>query len=135
MGSRTVLVTGATGFIGGAAVARLLVEHPSCRVLLLVRAASEDAAAARLKRSLARFVDLAVLERRLRPCEIIRGDLTDIDSMADSRFDGVTHVLHLAAHTSFRSVLTVRRTNTDGTLLLAQRMRRAAQETYHQDPE
>jgi len=44
MSSQTVLVTGATGFIGGAAMVRLLLEHPSCRVLALVRAASEDAA-------------------------------------------------------------------------------------------
>jgi nucleoside-diphosphate-sugar epimerase len=121
----TVLITGATGFIGGAATASLLLDHPPCRVLLLVRADTPDAAAARIRTSLARYADLSSLEAGLGRCEIIRGDLADPAALADPRLDAATHVLHLAANTSFISVRGVRRTNIDGTLALARRIRRA----------
>jgi nucleoside-diphosphate-sugar epimerase len=120
----TILVTGATGFIGGATAARLLLEHPDCHVLLLVRSDTPDQAAARLRKSLARFPDSALLEPGWRRCGILPGDVTDPEALADPRLDEVTHVLHLAASTSFRSVQTVRHTNLLGTLTLAQRLRR-----------
>lgn len=119
-----VLVTGATGFIGGAAVTQILLSEPACRLLLLVRGDSQDIAEVRLRRSLSRFADLALLEPALSRCEVIGGDLTDRTSLADPRLDKVTHVLHLAANTSFRSVRSVRHTNILGTLTLAHRMRR-----------
>jgi nucleoside-diphosphate-sugar epimerase len=56
---------------------------------------------------------------------VLRGDLADPATLADSRLEAVTHILHLAANTSFRSVRGVRTTNVEGTLALAQRMRRA----------
>src|SRR5262245_47563702 len=120
----TVLVTGATGFIGGATTAALLQRQPACRVLLLVRGDTQEAAEARVRRALGRVVaaDLAPLRRH---CEVIRGDLTDPAPIADPRLDEVTHVLHLAASTSFRSVRGVRHTNILGALALAHRMRRA----------
>jgi nucleoside-diphosphate-sugar epimerase len=55
---------------------------------------------------------------------MICGDLTDPATVADSRLDRVTHVLHLAANTSFRSVRAARHTNLFGALALAHRMRR-----------
>jgi nucleoside-diphosphate-sugar epimerase len=144
MAAPTVLLTGATGFIGGAALVHLLQSYPSCRVLLLVRGETPAAAAARVRQSLGRFTDLESLEPALRSCEVICGDLTDPDSLADRRLDEathvvhlaaekrlaaprldeVTHVLHLAANTSFRSVRGVRHTNILGALTLAHRMRR-----------
>src|SRR4051794_38834428 len=97
MTAPTVLLTGATGFIGGATLARLLQAHPSCRVLLLVRGETPGVAAARVRRSLGRFVDLADLEPGLRSCEVICGDLTDPGSLANPRLDEATHVVHLAS--------------------------------------
>ena len=44
--------------------------------------------------------------------------------MAAKRLDDVTHVLHLASNTNFRSVRGVRHTNVFGALTLAHRMRR-----------
>ncbi len=44
-------------------------------------------------------------------------------TLADPPLDQATHVLHLAANTSFRSVRSVRHTNILGTLALAHRMR------------
>lgn len=126
MAAPTVLVTGATGFLGGAAAAQLLLEQPSCRVLLLVRGEAQEAAEARAWRSLARFADPAALEPAWSRCRVLRGDLTEPDGLADPQLATVTHVLHLAANTSFRSVRSVRHTNILGTLALAHRIRRVA---------
>jgi hypothetical protein len=67
MSDPTVLLTGATGFIGGATLSRLLHNYPACRVLLLVRGESPEAAAARVRQSISRFADLARLESALTP--------------------------------------------------------------------
>lgn len=124
MTNPTILLTGATGFIGGATAAELLVRHPSCRILMLVRGDSPEMAAVRVRRSLVRFVNPALLELALPQFAVIQGDLTDPTTLADPRLEQVTHVLHLAANTSFRSVRAVRHTNILGTLALAHRMRR-----------
>jgi nucleoside-diphosphate-sugar epimerase len=120
----TILITGTTGFIGGATAAQLLLRDAPGRVLLLVRGETQRQAEARARRSLVRFADADFLGPALRRCEVLRGDLTDPQTLADPRLDGVTHVLHLAANTSFRSVRGVRHTNILGTLALAHRMRR-----------
>jgi nucleoside-diphosphate-sugar epimerase len=127
----TVLLTGVTGFVGGATAVELLLRYPDCRLLLMIRAGPTESAEERLRRSLARFTDLSFTpvvdpsgSHLLRRWEILRGDLTDPRAMADPRLDQVTHVLHLAANTSFRSVRAVRQTNILGTLALAHRMRR-----------
>jgi nucleoside-diphosphate-sugar epimerase/glutathionylspermidine synthase len=120
----TVLVTGATGFVGGAAAAELLRCPEADRVLLLVRAASPAAALERVRCSLSRFAD-GVVESAGPRCQVIVGDLTDGRALDDPRSDEVTHVLHAAGDTSLRSVLRGRHTNVDGTLALADRMRRA----------
>jgi nucleoside-diphosphate-sugar epimerase len=92
-------------------------------LLLLVRGTTDGDAAERLRRSLSRFAEPGDLD--LGRCEILRADLTDAAALADSRLDAVTHVLHLASNTSFRSVRGVRHTNILGSLALAHRMRRA----------
>lgn len=121
---RTVLLTGPTGFIGGATAAHLLTAGEDLRLLLLVRAPSQEAARARIAASLGRFLDAAVLEVALKRVEPLVGDLLDVATLDDRRLDAVTHVLHLAASTSFRSVYGVRRTNILGALALAHRARR-----------
>jgi nucleoside-diphosphate-sugar epimerase len=141
----TILLTGATGFIGGATLARLLESRPACRVLLLARDRGPESAADRVRQSLARFVGPDRAAALLRCCEVIPGDLTNPASLgvsrldeathvihlasekklAAQRLDDVTHVLHLASNTSFRSVRGVRHTNVLGALTLAHRMRRA----------
>lgn len=121
----TILVTGATGFIGGATAAQLLLAHPDCHVIFLVRAESADHAAARLRQSVSRFIDAAQLDQHWPRCVLLRGDLMAPVALDDPRLDDVTHVLHLAANTSLRSRHGVRRTNREGTLHLARRMARA----------
>jgi len=116
----TVLITGATGFLGGATLAHIVHARPDCRVIALVRATSMEEGAQRVARSLARFEAVAS-----RPVEILCGDITDLATFDDARLDDVTHVVHLAANTSFRSVRSVRHVNILGTMTLAHRMRRA----------
>jgi nucleoside-diphosphate-sugar epimerase len=125
MAPPTVLITGATGFLGGATLAHLLRARPDVRVLALVRAASRDEAGARLAASLARFDEPGLTPARADATEIILGDLVDRETLRDKRFDEPTHVIHAAANTSFRSVRAVRRVNIFGTLALAHRLRRA----------
>jgi nucleoside-diphosphate-sugar epimerase len=146
MATPTVLLTGATGFIGGATLARLLELRPDCQILLLARDRRSQSAADRVRRSLERFVTPEQAEGGLRRCEIIRGDLTDPESLgarrldeathvihlasekklASKRLDDVTHVVHLASNTNLRSAHNVRHTNVFGAMTLAHRMRRVA---------
>jgi nucleoside-diphosphate-sugar epimerase len=127
MSFATVLVTGATGFIGGATTAQLLDDARADRLLLLVRAANESAAWERVRKSLARFKTSSEVQRARARIGIILGDICDGEALADPRLDAVTHVLHAAANTSFRSIHEVHRTNVLGTLALALRMQRAPQ--------
>lgn len=144
MTTPTVLLTGATGFIGGATLARLLESRPDCRVLLLARDRGSESATVRVLKSLARFIGPEQAAVALRSCEVIPADLTNpaslgasqLDSathvlhlasekkLAAERLDDVTHVLHLASNTSFRSIRGVRHTNILGAMALAHRMRR-----------
>jgi nucleoside-diphosphate-sugar epimerase/glutathionylspermidine synthase len=113
----TILVTGATGFLGGAAAAQLLQRPRIGKVFLLVRGATAAAARERAQRSLARFG--AIPDQAWQRCEVLAGDLHEPSSLADPRLDQVTHVLHTAGDTSLRSVRRVRDTNIAGTLALA----------------
>lgn len=124
MAAPTVLITGATGLLGGATLAALLRSRPDCRVLALVRAGSADEGRARLDRSLARFDESALTPLSTRGVEIVCGDIGVPASLDDARLDDATHVVHAAANTSFRSVRAVRRVNILGTLALAHRLRR-----------
>ncbi|MBI3863388.1 MAG: SDR family oxidoreductase [Planctomycetia bacterium] len=167
MANATILLTGATGFIGGATLAHLLETRPDCRLLILARGDDPSVAALRVQQSLGRFVDLKSMAGPLLSCWVVPGDLTDPECLSDERLgaavrlgeqpagaavqssirdapsrdadaasichggdpprlDDVTHVLHLASNTSFRSVRGVRHTNILGTLTLAHRLRRVA---------
>jgi nucleoside-diphosphate-sugar epimerase len=122
----TVLVTGVTGFVGGAAVAELLTTRAAERLLLLVRADSPAHAAQRAHRSLARFLPREQLANARDRLDFLPADLTCPGSLADSRLVRITHVLHAAANTSFRSVRGVRQVNILGTLALVHHLRRVA---------
>lgn len=120
----TVLLTGATGFIGGAVLAHGLTQIPAIRWVCLVRGSSPRRARARLLDNLARFMGLEAARTALARVEIVVGDVTRPESLEDARLDGVTHILHLAADTSFRAREHCHLVNVGGTRALAERARR-----------
>jgi nucleoside-diphosphate-sugar epimerase len=113
-------VTGATGFVAGATAFELLHDNRVERLLLLARGASAEHARERVRCSLQRFGELPA---RWRDVTVLVGDLGTVE-LAPSLVDAVTHVLHAAACTSFRSVREARRTNVHGTAALAARFAR-----------
>jgi nucleoside-diphosphate-sugar epimerase len=136
-----VFLTGGTGFIGGAVLAELLIRHAPARVFVLARDDDCRRAPERVLASLARFLERDELAACARRCWVLTGDMTNLAAIGDeeegaplplaTRPDGespslgeVSHVIHLAANTSFRSVRSVRHVNILGTLALAHRFRR-----------
>ena len=118
------LVTGVTGFLGGAVVAELLATHGSGNLLLLVRAASPAEGLERVRRSLERFEVPASKLEKLTEANILCGDLANVAVFAgDRRLDAVTHVINSAGITSFGKDPDVWRVNVDGTLDFARRIK------------
>jgi nucleoside-diphosphate-sugar epimerase len=73
--NKTILITGATGFIGGAVARRLLAE--GCQIKVLARTPEKAASLQKMG------------------AEVLRGDLTDYDSVR-SAMDGVDVLIHVA---------------------------------------
>ncbi|MDR3416061.1 MAG: SDR family oxidoreductase [Nevskia sp.] len=118
-----ILITGATGFVGGATVKALLQRGLQDQLRFLVRAETPAEGLTRLRHSLARFeVDEAALEL-LTASQLILGDLADVPGFADDpRLDTVTHVVNCAAVASFGNHPRIWPVNVDGTFAFAQRM-------------
>ncbi len=127
--SPTIFFTGATGFLGGAFLFHLLDCSYDGRIVCLVRAADQAAAEERVLRSLARFAPQPLL-RLPKNIEILRGDMLAHDWHDAPELDGVTHVIHLAANTSFGNQRGIRKTNVEGALSVATAMRRRRIERY-----
>lgn len=120
---RRILLTGATGLIGGAVLHQALSHDDGTEWVCLVRCTSIEHGRERVAERLSRFTDPFTAYRLARKVEIVPGDFTNADIDMDPRLDAITHVLHLAADTSWWGAERVRRTNHDGTLALARRAR------------
>ncbi|MGX5774529.1 SDR family oxidoreductase [Methylorubrum zatmanii] len=116
-----ILLTGATGLIGGAVLHHVLDRDDGTTWVCLVRCANVEQGRQRIAQRLARFTDAFTAQRLARQVEIVPGDFTCADRDMDPRLDDCTHVLHLAADTSWWGDERVYRTNHDGTLALARR--------------
>lgn len=119
----TLLVTGVTGFLGGAALEAILNGNNHPQLLLLVRAENGAEAVARVKANLRKFnlseEQLAGLSER----NILLGDLATPEGfLNDPRLAQVTHVLNCAAVASFGNNPLIWKVNVEGTLKFAQRM-------------
>lgn len=125
--SSAVFLTGVTGFLGGAFLASLLDASFAEEVICLVRADDQEAAEERVRRSVARFGWQARLPKNVK---ILRGDLLSDEWHQAPELGDVTHVLHLAASTSFGSHHSIRRTNVDGALSVAKAMSGRRLERY-----
>lgn len=119
-----LLLTGATGFLGGAIVARLIetAEWPS--VLMLVRAATPAEGRARIVSLLRSFEVPDAQLARIGTRQIICGDISAADEFAaDARLERVTHVINCAALASFANHPQIWPVNVTGTLEFARVLR------------
>ncbi len=116
-----ILLTGATGLIGGAVLHQALGRDADVTWVCLVRCAGVEQGRQRVAARLERFTDPFTAQRLARKVEIVPGDFTRADLDMDPRLDDCTHILHLAADTSWWGGERVFRTNHDGTLALARR--------------
>ncbi len=121
---RIVLITGATGFLGGATAARLLEQQlAGTQLLFLVRATTPAEGLQRMQVSLARFEVAQQLLDTLDARNILCGDLANVAAFADdSRLDEVTEVINCAAIASFSNHPGIWPINVVGTFAFATRM-------------
>lgn len=122
-----ILITGATGFLGGSVLSALLGRTDVRAPLVLVRARDRREGLQRIRETLAGFDTPASLIERLGEHNILLGDLNDVAAFSDDpRLDQVSHVLNCAAVTSFGKNPLIWPINVDGTFALAKRMAESA---------
>lgn len=115
-----ILLTGGTGFVGGAIAAELVQRGLLAQSRFLVRAGDPVEACTRLRDNLLRFGIAPAQAQELRPEQVICGDLTDLPAFASHPLlGGLTHVIHAAALATFSSNPKIWASNVDGTLALA----------------
>ncbi|WP_313715254.1 SDR family oxidoreductase [Atlantibacter hermannii] len=120
---KTLLITGATGFLGGATVSNILKEDESYKILLLVRGVDASQALERVRQNLRKFHISEILLSVLTEENIVLGDLAYPDLfLSDVRLNNVTHVINCAAVASFGNNPLIWRVNVEGTLKFVSRM-------------
>ena len=118
-----ILVTGATGFLGGAIVAHALETGLGFSLLLLVRAADQAAGLERMRVTLRNFDVPETQIASLAQDQILCGDFTGVAAFAgDARLEGVTHVINCAALATFSNNPLIWPINVEGTFAFAMRM-------------
>ena len=119
----TILITGATGFLGGASAVAAMQGGLASQLLFLVRARTVEEGLERIVKSLARFEPPPSLLEQLSAGQIVLGDLADVASFADDpRLNRVTQVLNCAAVASFGDHPGIWPVNVVGTVAFARRM-------------
>lgn len=121
----SLLITGASGFVGGAVVEHLLRQHPNnaLNLLLLVRAETPADGLMRIKINLEKFGLQTQQLASINENNILIGDLSEPEGFIyDERIENVTHVINCAAIASFGNNPALWRVNVDGSLAFAQRM-------------
>ena len=121
-----ILITGASGFLGGSVAAKFIALGQAASLLLLVRGKSPAEGLERIRKSLRVFEVPEAQISQLTEAQILPGDFLDIDAFAgDPRLDQVTRVINCAAVASFSNNPLIWPVNVDGTFAFAQRMARA----------
>lgn len=122
-----LLVTGGTGFIGGAVLAELFDGPYWSQTLIMVRAANLIEARTRLIASLKRFLPDSPVDAKINDDQIIVGGLEDVQQLlTDPRAKDITHVIHSAAVTAFSNHPRIREINVDASLKLVEVLKSCA---------
>lgn len=115
-----VLLTGATGFLGGAIAVEAIRRGLAPRLLLLARGADRADAHARVLENLALLGASPDEQAQIDIDNILCADLSGLDAIADDRrLDHVSIVIHSAALATFSNHPSLEKINVDGTLALA----------------
>ncbi|MGM3172902.1 SDR family oxidoreductase [Dickeya lacustris] len=124
---KTVLITGATGFLGGAIMEKALQDKQITRILLLVRASNPHEGLQRIVHNLRKFDIAESVLSQLTTDNIIIGDLAEPDGfLQHPALNHVTHVVNSAAVASFGNNPLIWKVNVEGTLAFARRMSEVA---------
>ena len=125
-----LLVTGGTGFLGGAIAAELAASPHWEAARFLVRAASREEGCARLRATLARFEVAPALIERVRPEQILLGDLRDADAIfagaQRAELAAVTHVINSGAIATFSNHPLLWPVNVNGTFAFVKQLTETA---------
>jgi nucleoside-diphosphate-sugar epimerase len=122
-----ILVTGGTGFIGGAVLAELIHSKHWHQTLIMVRGANPKDARDRIVRSLKRFLPDEPIEEMLLDDQIIVAGLEDAKSLLNEpRMANVSHVIHSAAVTAFSNHPRIRAINVDACLEFVEVLKKCA---------
>ena len=125
-GSR-LLLTGGTGFLGGAIAADLITRPEWPQVRLLVRAPSREEGAERVRMTLAQFEVGDAALARVSPRQVILGDFAQPLAMfADPALAEITHVINSAAVATFANNPKLWPINVEGTFAFARRLTEVA---------
>ena len=115
-----ILLTGGTGFVGGAVAAELAARGLLAQTVFMVRAATADEGCLRVRETLVRFGTSTGLAAQVTPTQIVCADLTDVTRLTPQAFpEGITHVIHCAALATFSNNPKIWSSNVDGTLAIA----------------
>jgi nucleoside-diphosphate-sugar epimerase len=115
-----ILLTGGTGFVGGAVAADLARRGLLAQTVFMVRAANPQEGCERLRETLVRFGTDAALAQTITPAQVVCGDLLNIAAIEGSPLlANLTHVMHCAALATFSNNPQIWASNVDGTLALA----------------
>lgn len=118
-----LLITGSTGFLGGAVLARAISDSSIRSILLLVRADSPAEGVTRVRNNLAKFGCHEHLLNKINENNILLGDLAYSDDfLDDARLSTITHVINSAAVASFGDNALIWKVNVEGTLKFVKRM-------------
>lgn len=118
-----LLVTGATGFLGGAIVADLLTRPIWPQVRMLVRAGTREEGVVRMRETLSHFEASPSDIARVLPGQMLLGDLAaPLNIFADPALADITHVINSAALATFSTNPKLWPINVDGTFAFVKRL-------------
>ncbi|HWW08030.1 SDR family oxidoreductase [Collimonas sp.] len=120
-----ILMTGATGFLGGANAVEAIHRGLGKNLLLLARAETPEAAHARVIENLQLLGASAADIAQISVDQILCSDLSELDNVSnDPRLDQVSVVIHSAALATFSNHPLLEKINVDGSLALGKLMHR-----------